>query len=41
MEDEEGLALCRDMHTTYDTLVLALTEATDSQNEIRCLESGC
>jgi DNA-binding response OmpR family regulator len=40
MEDEDGLALCRDMHTTYDTLVLALTEATDAQNEIRCLESG-
>src|ERR1019366_6793747 len=40
MENEEGLALCRDMRTTNDTLVLALTEAIDSQDEIRCLESG-
>jgi len=40
MEDEEGLAFCRDMRTTYDTLVLALTDASDSQDEIRCLESG-
>jgi DNA-binding response OmpR family regulator len=40
MEDEKGLALCRDMRTTYNTLVLVLTEAIDSQDEIRCLESG-
>ena len=40
MHDEEGLALCRDMRTTHDTLILALTEVTDSQNEIRCLESA-
>src|SRR5438876_6825547 len=40
MEDEEGLALCRDMRTTHDTLVLTLTETSDAQDEIRCLESG-
>lgn len=40
MDDEEGLTLCRNMRTTHDTLVLALTEVTDSQNEIRCLEAG-
>ena len=40
MEGEEGLEFCRDMRTTHDTLVLALTEAVNSQNEIRCLESG-
>ncbi|MBV9257197.1 MAG: response regulator transcription factor [Ktedonobacteraceae bacterium] len=40
MDDEEGLALCHTMRTTHDTLVLALTEAADSQDEIRCLESG-
>ncbi len=40
MEGEEGLVFCSDMRTTYDTLVLALTDASDSQYEIRCLESG-
>jgi DNA-binding response OmpR family regulator len=40
IDGEEGLALCRDMRTTHDTLILALTDAADSQDEIRCLESG-
>ncbi len=40
IENEDGLEMCNDMRAVYDALVLALTEAINSQDEIRCLELG-
>lgn len=34
------LALCREMRSTHDALVLVLTGESSPQTEIRCLESG-
>lgn len=38
--DMDGLALCRDMRSKHDALVLVITDGKDVQDEIRCLESG-
>lgn len=40
LKDMDGLALCRDMRTKHDALVLVITDGKDVQDEIRCLESG-
>jgi DNA-binding response OmpR family regulator len=40
IENEGGLEMCNAMRVVHDAQVLALTEATTSQDEIRCLESG-
>jgi DNA-binding response OmpR family regulator len=40
LEDVDALALCRDMRSKHDALVLVITAATDVQDEVQCLESG-
>ncbi len=40
MEDGDALAMCRDMRTIHDALVLVVTDAKDVHDEVRCLESG-
>lgn len=39
-QDGDLLALCRDVRTKHDALVLVLTDGKDVQDEVRCLESG-
>src|SRR5947209_20507592 len=34
------LALCRDLRTKHDALILVVTDGKDVQDEVRCLESG-
>lgn len=34
------LALCRELRTKHDALVLVVTDGKDVQDEVRCLESG-
>jgi DNA-binding response OmpR family regulator len=34
------LALCRELRTKHDALVLVITDGKDVQDEVRCLESG-
>ena len=36
----DALALCKEMRSTRDALVLVMTDGKDVQDEIRCLESG-
>jgi len=38
--DVDTLALCREMRTKHDALVLITTEGKDVRDEVRCLESG-
>lgn len=40
LKDMDALAMCRDMRSKHDALVLVLTDKKDIQDEIRCLESG-
>lgn len=40
MRDMDGLALCREMRTKHDALVIVMSDAKDVQDEVRCLESG-
>jgi DNA-binding response OmpR family regulator len=40
LKDADALAMCRDMQKKHDALVLAMSEETDVQHEIFCLESG-
>lgn len=40
IESDDGLAMCNDMRVVHDAMVMALTEAVNSQDEIRCLELG-
>jgi len=40
LKDADGLALCRDMCTKHDALVLVITDGKDVHDEVRCLESG-
>ena len=40
LKDMDGLALCREMRTRHDALVLVITDVQDVQDEVRCLESG-
>ncbi|BCL79861.1 response regulator transcription factor [Ktedonobacteria bacterium brp13] len=35
-----ALALCGELRSTFDALILALDEGTDIKDEIRCLEAG-
>src|SRR2546421_5859601 len=34
------LALCRELRTKHDALILVVTDGKDVQDEVRCLESG-
>lgn len=36
----DTLALCRDMRTKHDALVLVMTDEKDVQSEVRCLDGG-
>lgn len=38
--DVDALAMCREMRTKHDALILIATEGKDVQDEVRCLESG-
>jgi len=40
LRDMDALAMCRDMRSKHDALVLVMTEGKDVQDEVRCLESG-
>jgi DNA-binding response OmpR family regulator len=40
LKDMDGLALCREMRSKHDALVLVLSDAHDVHEEVRCLESG-
>jgi DNA-binding response OmpR family regulator len=40
LQDVDALAMCRDMQKRHDALVLVMSEGTDVQDEILCLESG-
>ena len=40
LEDMDALAMCRDMRTKHDALVLIVTDEKGVQDEIDCLESG-
>ncbi len=40
LEDVDALAMCRDMRTKHDALLLIATDGKDVRDEVRCLESG-
>src|SRR5437660_7322842 len=40
LKDADGLALCRDMCTKHDELVLVISDGKDVHDEVHCLESG-
>ncbi len=40
LKDVDALAMCRDMRSKHDALVLVMTAGKDVQDEVRCLESG-
>lgn len=40
LKDVDALAMCRDLRTKHDALVLVVTDGKDVQDEVRCLESG-
>ena len=40
LTDVDALAMCRDMRHKHDALVFVITDGTDWQDEMRCLESG-
>ncbi|MBE3560496.1 MAG: response regulator transcription factor [Ktedonobacteraceae bacterium] len=40
LKEADMLALCRDMRSKHDALVLVVTDGKDVQDEVRCLESG-
>jgi DNA-binding response OmpR family regulator len=40
LPDFDALTMCQEMCSMHDALVLAVTEGKETQDEIRCLESG-
>ncbi len=40
LKDVDGLAICRELRSIHDALVLVVTDGKDVQDEVRCLESG-
>src|SRR5947209_1920831 len=40
LEDVDALAMCRDLRTKHDALVVVVTDGKDVHDEVRCLESG-
>lgn len=40
LKDVDALALCRELRSKHDALVMVVTDGKDVQDEIRCLESG-
>ncbi len=40
LNDVDALAMCREVRSEHDALVIVVTDGKDVQDEIRCLESG-
>jgi DNA-binding response OmpR family regulator len=40
LRDVDALAICRELRSIHDALVLVVTDGKDVQDEIQCLESG-
>jgi DNA-binding response OmpR family regulator len=40
ISDVDALALCRDLQSKHDALVMVMTDGKDVQDEVYCLESG-
>src|SRR5438876_3215747 len=40
LEDVDALAMCRDMRTKHDALVVVVTDGKDVRDEVHCLNSG-
>src|SRR5437763_2769124 len=40
LKDVDALAMCREMRSKYDALLLVMADGNDVQDEIHCLESG-
>ncbi len=40
LKDVDTLALCRDLRSKHDALVVIINDGKDVQDEVRCLESG-
>lgn len=40
LKDVDALAMCRQLRTVHDALLLVLTEEKGVEDEVRCLESG-
>src|SRR5438270_11953414 len=40
LKDADALAMCREMRSKHDALVLIVTDGKEVQDEVRCLESG-
>jgi DNA-binding response OmpR family regulator len=40
LKDVDALAMCRELQSKHDALVVVVTEGKDSHDEVRCLESG-
>ncbi len=40
LQDVDALAMCRDLRSKHDALLLVITEGRDVQNEVACLQSG-
>ena len=40
LKDVDALAMCREMRSRYDALLLVMTDGKDTQDEIHSLESG-
>ncbi len=40
LKDGDALAMCREMRSKHDALLLIVTDGKDVQDEVRCLESG-
>ncbi len=40
LKDIDALAMCREMRSKHDALILVVTEGKDVQDEVRCLDSG-
>src|SRR2546421_11801168 len=40
LNDMDALAMCREMRSEHDALVIVVTDGKDVHDEIRCLEAG-
>jgi len=40
LKDVDALAMCRELQSKHDALILVVTEGKDIHDEVRCLESG-
>ena len=40
LKDVDALAMCHELQSKHDALILVVTEGKDIHDEVRCLESG-